>query len=201
MADQQISGLAAEQYQRAARQIAQTMPGAPRLRLTVIGDSMRPVLRAGDVVVVQPQEAHTLQVGQIIVVQHGGEWITHRLQAVDAAGWHTHGDNTRIRDAAATAADIIGRVVAVERAAEQGGRTIDLLAAPWADAGPRIVRVQHAQLWLLDQARRLRPRWLDTHAGNLIAAGLSWPFTGMTRFLIWLTVRQSLSQRQSKGHT
>ena len=193
MSQQPPSGVPAERYQQAARQIDQTASRAT-LRLTVISDSMRPLLRAGDVVVVQPQEPRTLQVGQVIVVQRHGEWITHRLQAVDAAGWHTHGDNLRTRDAAVGAADIVGRVIAVERATEHGARTIDLRTASWSSAGSRIAQVQRAQLGLLDQTRRFHPRWLGARTRIAIAAGLSWPFAGLTRFLIWLTVRQSKGQ-------
>lgn len=190
MSSQPTSGLLTDHYQQVARQLTQAASGMAVLRLTVISDSMQPLLRAGDVVVVKPQEPPVLQVGQVIVVQHNGEWITHRLQTVDAAGWHTHGDNTRTRDVAASATEIVGWVVAVER----GTRTIDLRSASWSAAGRRIVNVQRAHLWLLDQACRLNPRWLDRRMRRLIAAGLSWPFSAITHILIWLTMRQSRGQ-------
>lgn len=177
-------------YQQVARQLTRAASGTTLLRLTVIGDSMRPLLRAGDVVVVQPQEPYTLQVGQVLVVQRGGEWITHRLQAVDAAGWYTQGDNTRTRDVMVNAEEIIGWVIAVER----GSQTLDLRSAKWSEAGRRIVNTQRAQLWLLDQARHFKPRWLNARLGGMIAAGLSWPFTGLTRLVIWLTLRQNKGQ-------
>ena len=189
MSSRPTPGVRSEHYQQIARQMTrQRMPPATEpLCLTVISDSMRPLLRVGDVVVVEPQAPQALQVGQVIVVQRGDEWITHRLQAIDVAGWHTHGDNTRTQDAAAGIAEIVGLVVAVKR----GTQTIDMRAAHWLNAGPRIVRIQRLQLGLLDQARRLRPSWLGPRPRRLIAAGLSWPFIVLTRFMIRLALRQS----------
>ena len=111
------------------------------LRLTVTSDSMRPLLRAGDGVVVQPLDPHALRPGEVIVAQHGSEWITHRLVVVDERGWHMQGDNARYGDEPASAAEIVGRVIAIER----GARTIDLQQARWHAIGRRINRVQRAQ--------------------------------------------------------
>ena len=91
---------------------------------------------------VQPIDPHALQPGDVIVVQRGGEWITHRLVAVDERGWHTHGDNTRYGDEAASAAEIVGRVIAIER----NDQTIDLQQPRWRAIDRRINRVQRLQL-------------------------------------------------------
>ena len=88
------AGQDANAYQCAAREAWRTAEASGSLRLTVTSDSMRPLLRVGDGVVVQPIDPSALQPGDVIVVQRGGEWITHRLVAVDERGWHTHGDNT-----------------------------------------------------------------------------------------------------------
>ena len=112
---------AAENYQAAARE-AWRMAGANgSLRLTVISDSMRPLLQTGDVAVVHSVDPGVLQPGDVVVIQRDGEWITHRLVAVDGHGWHTHGDNTRYLDETASADQVVGRVIAIE----------DLLARVW----------------------------------------------------------------------
>jgi hypothetical protein len=136
-------------YQAAAREAWHAAEVGGSLRLTVAGDSMRPLLRAGDGVVVQPIDPYALQPGDVIVVQRGGEWITHRLVAIDEHGWHTHGDNTCYGDEAASASQIVGRVIAIER----NDQTIDLRQPRWRVIDRRINRVQLAQLRVLAAAR------------------------------------------------
>jgi signal peptidase I len=169
----------AEVYQAAAREAWQTAGATAGLRLKVISDSMRPLLRVGDVVVVQPVDPHALQPGEVMVVVRGGEWITHRLVAVDERGWHTHGDNTRYADEAASASEIVGRVIAIERA----GQTVDLQQPHWRAIDRRINRVQRAQLRVLALARRIS----GTRSGGRrhgLAALINWPFQVVVRGLI-----------------
>jgi signal peptidase I len=145
----------------------------------VTSDSMRPLLRAGDGVVVQAIDPRALQPGDVIVVQRGGDWITHRLVAVDERGWHTHGDNTRYGDDVANAAEIVGRVIAIER----NGKTIDLLQPRWRTIDRRINRVQRAQLRVLAAARAsggMRSRGIIKHG---LAALINWPFQCLVRVL------------------
>jgi signal peptidase I len=165
-------------YQAAAR-AAWHAGATAALRLTVTSDSMRPLLRAGDAVAVQPIDPHALQPGEVIVVQRGGEWITHRLVAVDARGWHTHGDNTRYTDAVVSADHIVGRVIAIER----GDHTIDLRQPRWRAIDRRINRVQRLQLQVLGTVRA----WGGTRSGRLqrgLAAFINWPFQMMVHVLI-----------------
>jgi len=165
-------------YQSAARDVWRDAEITGTVRLTVTGDSMRPLLRVGDGVVVQPVDPLALQPGDVIVVQRGGEWITHRLVAVDERGWHTHGDNTRYGDEAASAAQIMGRVIAIER----NGQTIDLLQPRWRTIDRRINRVQRAQLRVLAAARAIG----GTRSPGIrrgLAALINWPFQCLVRVL------------------
>jgi signal peptidase I len=139
----------AEVYLAAAREVWHAGGAAGPLRLRVTSDSMRPLLRTGDEVVVQSSETHTLRPGDVLVVRRGEEWITHRLVAVDERGWHTHGDNTRYADEPASAAEIVGRVIAIER----GTQTIDLQQPRWRAIDRRINRVQRIQLRVLAVGR------------------------------------------------
>lgn len=173
--------LDAEAYQTAAREAWRRGEADGVLRLTVTSDSMRPLLRAGDMVVAQPVDPNALQPGEVLVVQRGGEWITHRLLAIDEQGWHTQGDNLRCADEAAAADQIVGRVIAIER----GSQTIDLQQAGRRAIDRHINRVQRAQRRALIGARpisRGRP--------GLIRRGftalLTWPFQMLVRLLIRL---------------
>lgn len=165
-------------YQAAAREAWRTADASGILRLTVTSDSMRPLLRAGDRVVVQPIEPHALRPGAVIVVQRGGQWITHRLVAVDERGWHTHGDNTRQADEAAGAAEIVGRVSAIER----GEHTIDLQQPRWRAVEQRINRVQRLQLRVLAAGRK-RGGGRSNRLTRACAALINWPFQAAVRWL------------------
>jgi signal peptidase I len=165
-------------YQSAARDMWHAAGEPGPVRLTVTGDSMRPLLRVGDSVVVQPIDPHALQPGDVIVVQRGGDWITHRLVTVDERGWHTHGDNTRFGDDVASTAQIVGRVIAIER----NGQTIDLLQPRWRAIDRRINRVQRAQLRVLAAARAIG----GTQSHGIkhgLGALINWPFQCLVRLL------------------
>ena len=166
-------------YQAAARAAWRTDGATGRLRLTVTGDSMRPLLRAGDGVVVEPIDPYALQPGEVIVAQRGEEWITHRLVAVDERGWHMHGDNTRYGDEAASASEIVGRVIAIER----GAQTIDLQQARWHVIGRRINRVQRVQ-WQMLTAMPGPGGMRSNGIKRALAALLNWPFRIVVRVLI-----------------
>jgi signal peptidase I len=178
VASDQTASQPAEAYQAVARDAWRTTEASGVLRLTVTSDSMRPLLRVGDAVVVEPIEPHALRPGAVIVVQRGGEWITHRLVAIDGRGWHTHGDNTRYVDEAASAGEIVGRVIAIKR----GEQTIDLQQPRWAVRERRINRVQRLQVRILAAARRRNGarsnRWT-----RALAVLINWPFQLALRLL------------------
>ncbi|HTP10130.1 MAG TPA: signal peptidase I [Anaerolineae bacterium] len=169
----------AEAYQSAARETLRTVELSEVLRLTVTSDSMRPLLQVGDVVVVQPIEPRTLRPGDVIVVQRDGAWITHRLVTVDARGWYTHGDNARTSDAAASADEIIGRVIAIER----GDQTIDLQQPHWRAIDRRINRIQRWQMHLFATLRQ----WgggRSNRVTHVLAVLINWPFHLAVRLLL-----------------
>jgi signal peptidase I len=179
VASDNAAGHDVEIYQAAAREVWRAAGETGPVRLTVTSDSMRPLLRVGDGVVVQPIDPHALQPGDVIVVQRGGEWITHRLVAVDEHGWHTHGDDTCYGDKAASAAQIVGRVIAIERI----DQTIDLLQPRWRVIDRRINRVQRVQLRVLAAARAIGGTRAQAIKHGL-AALINWPFQLLVRVLI-----------------
>ena len=169
----------AEVYQAAAREAWHRGETAGPLRLNVISDSMRPLLRRDDRIIVKPIEPHFLRPGAVIVVQQGGEWITHRLVAVDERGWHTQGDNARYRDEAVTAEKIVGQVIAIER----GTRTIDLQKPRWRTIDHRVNQVQRLQRRLF-RLGRLLSGGRSNRLTRALASLLHWPFQIVLRALI-----------------
>lgn len=101
-----------------------------RLRLRVTGHSMAPFLHDGDTVWVEPLDAACLRQGDLVLVRLADDLLTHRLVAVDGAGWHTKGDNVSAADPPVAAAAILGRVVAAERR----GQAVDYRQTRWAIA-------------------------------------------------------------------
>ncbi|MFQ5596360.1 MAG: S24/S26 family peptidase [Anaerolineae bacterium] len=98
------------------------------IRLKVTSNSMAPLLRAGDAVWAEPALPASLRRGDVVVIQHAGGLVTHRLVAVGDGEWLTKGDNTRRLDPPVKANAILGRVVAIER----GGDRIELRGRQWA---------------------------------------------------------------------
>ena len=168
-----------EAYQAVARQAWHAGEASGVLRLTVTSDSMRPLVRAGDAVVVEPIDPRALRPGAVIVVQRGGEWITHRLVMIDERGWHTQGDHAHYIDEVAQADEIVGQVVAIE----QGDHTIDLRQPRWAVIERRINRVQRLQLRIFEMARRRSGARLTRWARGL-GALVNWPFDLTVRWLV-----------------
>jgi hypothetical protein len=181
----------AEFYRGVAHDLARQ---TERLRLTVTGASMQPLLRDGDVVEVERVPPGDLRVGDIIVVRCSGEWVTHRLLAVDEHGWHTHGDGSRRVDIPAVAAEVAGRVVAVEC----GERYVDLQPSYWRTTDRLVGAIDRWKLNVLRVARGWRPEGLersDTRAAALIA----WPFQVLTRVLIAWSLRRSQHAPHKEG--
>ncbi len=134
-------------YQRAAQAaLAAANPIEP-LRLTVISNSMWPLLRTGDTIRVQPTEPSAIRVDEVVVVRRGTDLITHRLIAVDGEQWLTCGDNAVLIDAAVSPAACLGRVIAIEG----GGQPIDLAQARWAQLNHRLGQIGRVH-WQINRA-------------------------------------------------
>ena len=172
-------------YLKVARDVLRQDQVAGPLRLPVVSDSMRPLLRAGDWIFVEAVTPALLQLGDIVVAQRGAELITHRLVARDGTGWWTHGDNTRVLDHVLPAEEIVGRVSAIER----GAQRLDLRARHWQTANRWIGRIDRAKLRVF-QAGRAMPYRTARRLAPLVA----WPFQVMLRSVVALELK--LSRRQ-----
>ena len=134
-------------YQRAAQAaIAAANPIEP-VRLTVISDSMWPLLRTGDTIRVQPIEPSAIRVDEVVVVRRGAELITHRLLAIDGEQWVTGGDNAVLVDAAVSRTACLGQVIAIEG----GGQPIDIAPVRWAQLNHRLGQIGRVH-WRINRA-------------------------------------------------
>jgi signal peptidase I len=187
-----MQNMADRPYRRVAHDLIRAGSSGGSLRLCVISDSMKPLICAGDVVIVQPIEPAALRRGDMVVIQSGDELITHRLVAASAAGYYVRGDNAAYTDAVAAADQIVGRVIAVER----DGQSIDVRSRRWTRANRMLGRLGqiHSALYHWGQsvtssaANTPRRRWRSVGA-QLLAL----PFRWVMRSIIYLMMRWSRS--------
>ncbi len=86
-------------------------------RLRVLGGSMFPLIRSGDILQVNP--AKTYSVGDILLCTRGSDWIAHRVLSIGKRGDQTHlvtrGDALPLPDPPVSIGSVLGRVDVIER--------------------------------------------------------------------------------------
>ncbi len=96
------------------------------VRFRADGDSMKPTILSGDTIVVAAVDGAAVERGDIVVYRCGRRLLVHRvvgrIRAGDGSRLHLRGDGKCGVDAPVHRADVVARVVAVER----GGRTVRL---------------------------------------------------------------------------
>jgi hypothetical protein len=100
------------------------------IRLRVTGISMLPSLWPGDILLVRYCHAAELQPGQIVQYVRDGLLIAHRVAGSQDGHWLARGDRNVYTDPPLAEAQILGRVVSIER----HGREID----PAFNSGSRL---------------------------------------------------------------
>jgi hypothetical protein len=122
-----------------------------RLRTSVRGSSMSPFVRDEDVLTIAPIGGRSPRVGEVIafVLPDTKRLAIHRVVARREGGWLVRGDNCRTADGVVGLADIVGRVIRVERAGHDvrvgclsGGACIAAL-----NRGGNLVRLRRWWLW------------------------------------------------------
>ena len=98
-----------------------------RLRLRVSGESMAPLLRPGDSVLVASCHPEELQIGDLVLIRREGDLVTHRLIGRTRQGWITKGDGSPWTDPPPAADHLLGKAVALE----SGGRRISFDTYSW----------------------------------------------------------------------
>lgn len=125
--------------------------------LVVASDSMRPLLRRGDRVIIAPVVAADLERGDLVTLHDGspsGSLLTHRYYGQIASVpplLVTRGDRVLRFDAPASPERLIGRVLARQR----GGHTLSLLGGPGAALNSRLGALA------CDEVRRVTGRALS----------------------------------------
>ena len=97
----------------------ETLNSSGELRLRAMGSSMIPSLWPGDVLIIQQLLMGAAEVGEIVLFQREGRFYIHRLErricGRDGERWVTRGDAVAACDLPVESAEVLGRVVSVER--------------------------------------------------------------------------------------
>jgi hypothetical protein len=127
--------------------------GRPLL-LRVVGDSMYPMLQADDSIWVAPIAFDRLRRGDLVVLRQAGELVTHRVVSHGPEGMRTKGDNRLGLDPPFSEQEVLGWVVAIERA----GVRIDLQKRRWGRFNRFVGSLSWGEAWLYQMARRVANR-------------------------------------------
>ena len=129
---------------------AVTERGMP-LQMKVLGSSMTPSIRDGDLVTIVPLGGREPRIGEVLAFVLPGQQklIIHRAVAREGEGWLVRGDNGSVSDGVVIAQSILGSVTQVRR----NGRPVDFGSGL---KGAGIARLSRSGvLILLQGARRL----------------------------------------------
>lgn len=103
-------------YRKVALQLSDaSLNGQGVLRLKVTSQSMAPLLRPGDYILVESTPLDKIRRGDLIVTRREDDYLTHRLVAKSAQGWLTKGDQNSQADAPVEVREVVGLVVAYVR--------------------------------------------------------------------------------------
>ncbi|PID85560.1 MAG: hypothetical protein CSB13_07280 [Chloroflexi bacterium] len=80
-------------------------------RLTVTSNSMAPLFRAGDQVILEAATPNQLHPGDIVTISDNTGLLTHRIWTIEADGFLTRGDHLLVFDALSPPEAVLGRVV------------------------------------------------------------------------------------------
>jgi len=128
---------------------AEILSRGSAMRVRVTGQSMKPLLPSGAIVVVRPVPTGTLRFGDIVYFRKAmGAAVLHRIVRVDqdSAGskvYRTKGDALCAFDDPVTPDQVLGRAVRIDRPLPGGRwRTVDLDTRRWRLAGALMALLQ-----------------------------------------------------------
>ena len=89
------------------------------LRIKAFGTSMIPTIWPGDVLTITAVDSENLQAGDVVMLSHRGMFVVHRLSGIRRMSGHayldTRGDSVPHSDPLMTEAQLLGKVLWVER--------------------------------------------------------------------------------------
>lgn len=86
-----------------------------KLRLQAFGTSMAPCIWPGEVLTVQAMRANDLHIGDVVLFARNHRFFIHRIVARQGSSWITRGDAVPQNDPPVPIAEILGKVVGIER--------------------------------------------------------------------------------------
>lgn len=101
--------------------IAAILADGKIVRFEAGGDSMYPLIRSGDRLLVEPVAPRALRRGDVVLARLDRGLTAHRIVRIDGDTITTRGDNCGVDDPPFTRAQLLGRVRAVERDGRQHG--------------------------------------------------------------------------------
>lgn len=85
------------------------------MRFRAHGNSMRPTIHSGDILIVEKTDPNTLRLGDIVLIQNATtSLLAHRIIMQDDSSWTTCGDALQVHDEPFTAAQLIGIIRTIE---------------------------------------------------------------------------------------
>jgi len=95
--------------------IAAILADGKIVRFEADGDSMYPLIRSGDRLLVEPVAPRALRRGDVVLARLDRGLTAHRIVRIDGATITMRGDNCDVDDPPFAPAQLLGRVRAVER--------------------------------------------------------------------------------------
>lgn len=95
--------------------VRESLKNGDRVKFRVAGNSMRPALREGDVVCVEPLKNREFQIGSIVLSSWKGNYVLHRLVRLHRGHAVLAGDNNLVQLETVGLTDIIAVVSACYR--------------------------------------------------------------------------------------
>jgi len=120
--------------------IAAVLADGHVVRFEAEGDSMYPLIRSGDMLIVEPAEVRELRRGDVVLAQLERGLTAHRVVRIDGETIVMRGDNCDLDDPPFTPAHLLGRVRSIERGGRTSGTTRGLRS--WAYALRRRIRTR-----------------------------------------------------------
>jgi hypothetical protein len=123
-----------------------------RIRIKALGTSMLPSIWPGDTLLIESTLTDELTRGDVVLVKREKRILIHRLVNRSGPRWTTRGDAMPQNDPAVAAADILGRVSAIQR----GGHVITPKG--------RVPLLQRMLAWVLCYSQNCRRVALHIHS-------------------------------------
>lgn len=118
----------------------------------VTSNSMQPLMKTSDMVVVEIIAGSKVKRGDIIVIKRADGFLTHRAISPTKDGWLTKGDSNILPDSPVKYNDIIGRVKMIQ----QANLTLNMEARKWAYLNPSLAKLGEIETWAFSHHRYLR---------------------------------------------